>query len=175
MPEPVPGQLGELGSSETEHSSDPSNNFLGGQRSIFPVISIGASAGGLEAFEQLFSGLPPDTGMAFVLVQHLSPPHRSILPEIIQRFTSMTVLQVTDGILVQPNCVYVIPPGADLALTDGHLRLHKPLSKRGFHLPIDFFFRSLAQDQREQAIGIVLSGTGSDGSVGVKSIKAEGG
>ncbi len=175
MPEPVPGQLIEPGSSETEHPSDSSNYFQDGQGPIFPVVGIGASAGGLEAFEQLFGGLPPDTGMAFVLVQHLSPPHRSILPEIIQRFTSMTVAQVTDGVLIQPNCVYVIPPGTDLALTDGHLRLHQPISTHGVRLPIDFFFRSLAQDQRERAIGIVLSGTGSDGSLGVKSLKAEGG
>jgi two-component system, chemotaxis family, CheB/CheR fusion protein len=160
-------------------SSAPSDNPLLARRDDqtpeFPVVGIGASAGGLEAFEQFFTGLPADTGMAFVLVQHLSPPHRSILPEIIQRFTAMPVTQVTDGIRVQPNCVYIIPPGADLALSAGHLALLKQKPAHGFRLPIDFFFRSLAEDQHEAAIGIVLSGTGSDGSLGLKSLKAEGG
>ena len=140
----------------------------------FPIVGIGASAGGLAAFEQFFTALPPDSGMAFVVVQHLSPPHKSILPEIIQRYTAMPVAQVTDGVEVKPNRVYVIPPGSDLALREGTL-LAKPEAARGYRLPIDFFFRSLAQDQGERAIGIVLSGTGSDGSLGVKTIKAEGG
>ncbi len=163
----------------SELSNDPfvrkGSPAIDGQSPEFPVVGIGASAGGLEAFEQFFTGLPADTGMAFVLVQHLSPPHKSILPEIIQRFTVMPVAQVTDGVAVQPNSVYVIPPGADLALTDGHLTLLKPEAARGFRLPIDFFFRSLAEDQHERAIGVVLSGTGRDGSLGLKSLKAEGG
>ena len=175
MREPDPDQLIEPGSPETEEAAQPSSHSPDGQSPDFPVVGIGASAGGLEAFEQFFTGLPPDTGMAFVLVQHLSPPHKSILPEIIQRFTAMPVAQVTDGVPVQPNRVYVIPPGTDLALTDGHLTLLKPEAAQGHRLPIDFFFRSLARDQHERAIGIVLSGTGSDGSLGVKSIKAEGG
>jgi two-component system, chemotaxis family, CheB/CheR fusion protein len=141
----------------------------------FPVVGIGASAGGLDAFEQFFVHLPPDTGIAFILVQHLSPPHKSILPEILQRYTAMTVSQVTDGIPVQPNCVYVIPPGVDMALRDGHLQLLKPELARGVRLPINFFFLSLAEDLHERAIGIVLSGSGSDGSLGLKGIKAEGG
>ena len=141
----------------------------------FPIVGIGASAGGLAAFEQLFRALPPDSGIAFVVVQHLSPPHKSILPEILQRFTAMHVAQVTEGIEVQPNGVYVIPPGSDLALKDGHLTLLKPETARGYRLPIDFFFRSLAHDRGERAVGIVLSGTGSDGSLGMKTLKAEGG
>lgn len=141
----------------------------------FHVVGIGASAGGLAAFEQLFTNIPPNSGMAFVVVQHLSPPHKSILPEILQRYTTMPVVQVTEGIKVNPNGVYVIPPGTDLALNDGHLRLLKPEAVRGYRLPIDFFFRSLAQDLGERAIGIVLSGSGSDGSLGLKTIKAEGG
>jgi two-component system CheB/CheR fusion protein len=176
----------EIGSSSSTHieSSKLSNDLLlvsrrpqvrNGQSLEFPVVGIGASAGGLEAFEQFFTGLPADTGMAFVLVQHLSPPHKSILPEIIQRFTVMPVAQVTDGVAVQPNCVYVIPPGVDLAFSDGHLALLKPEAAHGYRLPIDFFFRSLAEDQHERAIGVVLSGTGSDGSMGLKSLKAEGG
>jgi two-component system, chemotaxis family, CheB/CheR fusion protein len=141
----------------------------------FPIVGIGASAGGLAAFEKFFTALLPDTGMAFVVVQHLSPPHKSILPEILQRFTTMPVTQVTEGIAVRPNGVYVIPPGSDLALKNGHLTLLRPEAARGYRLPIDFFFRSLAQDQGARAIGVVLSGTGSDGSLGLKTIKAEGG
>ncbi|HEX2981731.1 MAG TPA: chemotaxis protein CheB [Anaerolineaceae bacterium] len=143
--------------------------------SEFPIVGIGASAGGLAAFERLFKALPPDSGVAFVVIQHLSPPHKSILPEILQRFTTMPVAQVTEGVEVEPNNVYVIPPGSDLALQDGHLRLLKPEKERAYRLPIDFFFRSLAQVQGAHAIGIVLSGTGSDGSLGLKTIKAEGG
>jgi two-component system CheB/CheR fusion protein len=141
----------------------------------FPIVGIGASAGGLAAFEQLFTHLPPKSGMAYVVVQHLSPPHKSILPEILQRYTSMPVSQVTDGVEVEPNTVYVIPPGSDLALRGGRLRLTRSGSGRELRLPIDFLFRSLAEDQGERSIGIVLSGTGSDGSLGLKNIKAEGG
>jgi two-component system, chemotaxis family, CheB/CheR fusion protein len=141
----------------------------------FPIVGIGASAGGLAAFEQFFGGVPDESGMAFVVIQHLSPPHPSILPEIIQRFTAMPVVQVKSGIEVEPDRVYVIPPGSDLALQDGRLVLLKPETARGGRLPIDRFFRSLAQVQGERAIGVVLSGTLSDGSLGLKSIKAEGG
>lgn len=175
MTDSDPVEIREPGNPEATLPSALTTDPADGPASSFPLVGIGASAGGLEAFEQFFAGLPPDTGMAFVLVQHLSPPHKSILPEIIQRFTAMPVAQVTDGIPVQPNQVYVIPPGVDLALTDGHLSLLKPQAERGHRLPIDFFFRTLARDQHERAIGVVLSGTGSDGSLGIKSIKAEGG
>ena len=143
----------------------------------FPVVGIGASAGGLAAFEAFFSGMPAatDPGMAFVLVQHLDPSHKSILADIIRRYTRMQVFEVEDGMVVRPNCVYVIPPGHDMALLNGALQLLAPVEPRGQRLPIDFFFRSLASDQRERAIGIVLSGTGSDGTQGVRAIKGEGG
>ena len=143
----------------------------------FPVVGIGASAGGLAAFEAFFSGMPADIdpGMAFVLVQHLAPDHKSILAELIRRYTRMKVFQVEDGMVVQPNCAYIIPPGCDMAFLNGTLQLLAPISPRGQRLPIDFFFRSLAQDQHERAIGIVLSGTGSDGTLGVRAIKGEGG
>ncbi|KAB2643174.1 MAG: chemotaxis protein CheR, partial [Verrucomicrobia bacterium] len=142
----------------------------------FPVVGIGASAGGLAAFEAFFSGLPAaDPGMAFVLVQHLDPNHKSILADLIRRYTRLPVFEVEDGLVVRPNCVYVIPPGHDLALLNGALQLLEPTEPRGLRLPIDFFFRSLAQEQRERAIGIVLSGTGSDGTQGVRAIKGEGG
>ena len=143
----------------------------------FPIVGIGASAGGLAAFEAFFSGMPTgkDPGMAFVLVQHLAPDHKSLLTEIIQRYTRMQVFEVVDGVTIQPNCTYIIPPNHDMALLNGTLQLLEPSSSRGQRLPIDFFFRSLAQDQHECAIGIVLSGTGSDGTFGVRAIKAEGG
>ena len=143
----------------------------------FPIVGIGASAGGLAAFEEFFRGMPvkPDIGMAFVLVQHLAPDHTSILSELITRFTPMRVLEVTDGITVQRNTIYVIPPNHDLALINGTLQLLEPVVARGQRLAIDFFFRSLAQDQHDRAIGIVLAGTGSDGTLGLRAIKGEGG
>jgi two-component system CheB/CheR fusion protein len=143
----------------------------------FPVVGIGASAGGLAAFEAFFSGMPADAdpGMAFVLVQHLAPDHKSILTDLIRRYTRMQVFEVEDGMTVQQNCAYIIPPNRDMALLNGALQLMEPAAPRGQRLPIDFFFRSLAQDQHERAIGIVLSGTGSDGTLGVRAIKGVGG
>ena len=143
----------------------------------FPIVGIGASAGGLAAFEAFFSGMPviDDPGMAFVLVQHLAPDHKSILTDLIRRSTRMQVFEVEDGMKVHPNCVYIIPPGRDMVFLNGALQLLEPSAPRGQRLPIDFFFRSLAQDQHERAIGIVLSGTGSDGTLGVRTIKGEGG
>lgn len=143
----------------------------------FPVVGIGASAGGLAAFEAFFSAMPADTesGMAFVLVQHLSPDHKSILTDLVKRYTSMQVFEVKDGMEVQPNCAYIIPPNRDMAFLNGTLQLLEQSTSRGLRLPIDFFFRSLAQDQHERAICIVLSGTGSDGTLGVRAVKGEGG
>ena len=150
-----------------------SPNFEGG----FPIVGIGASAGGLVAFEAFFSGMPADAdpGMAFVLVQHLAPDHASILTALVQRYTRMRVHEVEDGMTVQINCAYIIPPNRDMAFLNGTLQLLEPSEPRGHRLPIDILFRSLAQDQHERAIGIVLSGTGSDGTLGVRAIKAEGG
>jgi two-component system CheB/CheR fusion protein len=143
----------------------------------FPVVGIGASAGGLAAFEAFFSGMTAgfEPDMAFVLVQHLAPDHQSILTELIRRFTPMQVFEVEDGMEVKPNCCYVIPPNRDMAFLGGRLQLMEPTSPRGQRLPIDFFFRSLAQSLHERAIGIVLSGTGSDGALGVRAVKGEGG
>ena len=143
----------------------------------FPIVGMGASAGGLAAFEAFFSAMPPDSenGMAFVLVQHLAPDHKSILSELVKRYTRMDVFEVENGMTVRPNCAYIIPPNRDMALLHGTLQLLEPAAPRGRRLPIDFFFRSLAQDQRERAICIVLSGTGSDGTLGVRAIKGEGG
>ena len=146
-------------------------------KGIFPIVGIGASAGGLAAFEAFFSGMPADTdpGMAYVLVQHLAPDHKSLLTEIVSRYTRMRVLEVENGMVVKPNCVYIIPPGHDMVLQSGALQLLEPSSNRGQHLPIDFFFQSLAQDQHERAICIVLSGTDSDGVSGLRAVKGEGG
>jgi two-component system CheB/CheR fusion protein len=141
----------------------------------FPIVGIGASAGGLAAFEAFFSSMTADPGMAFVLVQHLAPNYTSILSDLIRRYTRLQVFEAENGMTVQPNCTYVIPPNRDMELLNGALRLQEPSEPRGHRLPIDFFFRSLAQDQRERAIGIVLSGTGSDGTLGVRAIKGEGG
>ncbi len=145
--------------------------------SSFPIVGIGASAGGLAAFEAFFSGMPAhnDPDMAFVLVQHLAPDHKSILTDLISRYTRMQVFEVEDGMRVKPNCAYIIPPGRDMAFLNGTLQLLEPSAPRGKRLPIDFFFRSLAQDQHNRAICIILSGTGNDGTMGLRAVKDEGG
>jgi two-component system, chemotaxis family, CheB/CheR fusion protein len=143
----------------------------------FPIVGIGASAGGLAAFEAFFSGMPAETnpGMAFVLVQHLAPDHKSILTDLVKRYTRMQVFEVEDGMTVDSDCAYIIPPGYDMSFLKGTLKLHKPSAPRGHRLPVDFLFRSLARDQKEKAIGVVLSGTASDGAMGIRTIKGEGG
>ncbi len=170
---PVQGKTGESNnqSQVVEHLSRD------GTAPGFPIVGIGASAGGLAAFEAFFSGMPADVdpGMAFVLVQHLAPDHKSILTELIRRYTRMQVFEVEDGMEVAPNCAYIIPPNRDMAFLNGSLQLLAPSAPRGLRMPIDFFFRSLAHDQHERAICIVLSGTGSDGTLGVRAIKGEGG
>lgn len=145
--------------------------------SEFPIVGIGASAGGLAAFEAFFSAVSTDTdlGMAFVLIQHLSPDHKSLLSDIIRHYTRMEVFEVENGMPVQPNCIYIIPPNHDMAILNGTFQLLEPSLPHGQRLPIDFFFHSLAQDQHKHAIAIILSGTGSDGSKGIASIKADGG
>jgi len=139
--------------------------------SPFPIVGIGASAGGLEAFAQLLSAVPERTGLAFVLVQHLDPQHQSLLPELLGPATKMPIQTVHDGMEVQPDHVYVIPPNTSMELQDGHLRL--AARGPGLHLPIDIFFRSLAQAQGSRAVAVVLSGNASDGSLGVRAIKAD--
>jgi two-component system CheB/CheR fusion protein len=142
----------------------------------FPVVGIGASAGGLEAFEDFFSHMPQDSGIAFILVPHLDPSHGSILPELLTRFTRMEVHQAQDGMKIQPDHVYVIPPNKDIAIFHRTLQLTVPdRTYRGIRMPIDFFLRSLADDQGEMAVCIILSGTGTDGSMGLRAIHAAGG
>lgn len=141
----------------------------------FPIVGIGASAGGLEAFEQFFHHMPADSGMAFVLVPHLDPCHASLLADILQRATAMPVIEALDQMPVEPNHVYIIPPNRDMEIFHGELQLNIPTIPRGQRLPIDSFFRSLAEDQQEKAIGIILSGTGSDGTQGARAIVGAGG
>ncbi len=146
------------------------------KHSQFPVVvGIGASAGGVEAFESFFSQMSPTTGMVFVVVQHLAPDHPSILAEIIQRYTQMPVQQVKNDMQVMANHVYVIPPNSMMGLFNGHLQLLQPAESTSIRLPIDYFFRSLAADMHERAVGIILSGTASDGTLGLKAIKEQGG
>jgi two-component system CheB/CheR fusion protein len=138
---------------------------------------MGASAGGLAAFEAFFSGLPANTepGMAFVLVQHLDPDHKSLLSDIIRRYTRMQVQEAEDGMPIEVNCVYTIAPNCDMGCSNQTLQLLEPAAPRGQRMPVDFFFRALADDLQERAIGIVLSGTGHDGALGVQAIKDRGG
>ncbi len=139
------------------------------------IVGIGASAGGLEALEHFLGHVPAGSGMAFVIVQHLDPTHKGIMPELLQRTTGMKVIQVKDRTRVQPDCVYVIPPNKDMSILHGVLHLLEPAAPRGLRLPIDFFLRSLAQDQQEQSIGVILSGMGSDGTLGLRAIKEKAG
>ncbi|MGD1072937.1 MAG: chemotaxis protein CheB [Bryobacteraceae bacterium] len=142
---------------------------------MFPIVGIGASAGGLEAFTELLSALPLDTGMAFVLIQHLEAEHESMLTELLSKVTEMSVTEVRQGTRVEPNHVYVIPSNADLSLTDAGLRVSIRKAAAGRHLPIDHFFRTLAEANGHRAIGVVLSGTATDGTLGLKAIRAAGG
>jgi two-component system CheB/CheR fusion protein len=140
-----------------------------------PIVGIGASAGGLEAFTQLLKNLPLDTGMGFILLQHMAPRSHSMLPEILAKVTRLPVAEARDGMRVGPNRIYVTPPDSAMTLEGGVLRLRTREAPRGQHRPIDVFLRSLAQDQGSRAIGVILSGTASDGVLGLQAIKAEGG
>lgn len=140
-----------------------------------PVVGIGASAGGLEALEDFFSNMPSDTGLAFVVVTHQHPGHTSMLPEILGRTTTIPVVEATDGLRLEPDHIYISPSGEHLTILDSTLQLMPIRDGKAMRLPIDSFFRSLAKDQTDRAIGIVLSGTGTDGTLGLQAIKAESG
>ncbi|MCC6532644.1 MAG: PAS domain-containing protein [Burkholderiales bacterium] len=145
------------------------------RQTAFPIVGIGASAGGLEALEVFFRRVPQNSGMAFVVVQHLDPSHKGAMVELLQRCAHIPVSEAADGMRVESNHVYVIAPNCDLSIMHGTLHVMRPLGARGLRLPIDFFFRSLAQDQQERAIGVVLSGMGSDGALGLRAIKEKAG
>ena len=164
---------------ENEGAADPptvpsySEERRGGR--TFPVVGIGASAGGLEAASSLLAGLPQSPGMAFVLVQHLDPKHESRLCDLLAKVTRLHVLEASQGLALRPDHVYVIPPNTSLTLEQGILQVTPRDEVRGLHLPIDRFFKSLAKDRLAGAIGVILSGTGSDGTLGLEEIKAAGG
>ena len=153
----------------------PNNTTLARSNVQFPVVGIGASAGGLKVLLELFEHMPSDSGMAFVIILHLSPRHESSADHILQNVTRMPVLQVTQPVLIERNHLYVIPPAMDLSMKDGYLSLTKPTRKRGAQVAIDLFFRALADVHHTHAIGVVLSGSGADGSVGLSRIKEQGG
>ncbi|HEY8182445.1 MAG TPA: chemotaxis protein CheB, partial [Thermoanaerobaculia bacterium] len=138
------------------------------------VVAVGASAGGLDAFIELLSAIPAQTGLAFVLVQHLNPRHESMLADILTRAAAIPVQQVTDGMRIERDHVYVIPPDREMTISDGVLRLAARASEVP-HRPLDNFFRSLAEDQQDCAIGVVLSGNDADGSAGLQAIRDAGG
>jgi two-component system, chemotaxis family, CheB/CheR fusion protein len=144
-------------------------------RVSFPVVAVGASAGGLEAFSNLLRALPPDPGLALVFIPHLDPTHESAMVELLARITQLLVHQAAEGMQVQPNSVYVLPPNCDMTISEGVLHLAERAGGRRYHMPIDTFFRSLAEDQTTNAIGVILSGTASDGTIGLSAIKNSGG
>jgi two-component system CheB/CheR fusion protein len=154
-------------------SSKEKTNSIGTGK--FPIVGIGASAGGLEALEQFLSNVPENSGMAYIVIQHLDPTQKGMLPELLQRVAKIKVFQVKDRMTVKANCVYVIPPNKSMSILKGVLYLFEPIEERGLRLPIDFFLRSLADDQRERGIGIILSGMGSDGSIGLRALKEKSG
>ena len=143
------------------------------EKDNFPIVGIGASAGGLGALKKFFAHLPPDSGLGFVLVQHLDPTHKSSMVELLRNYTSMEVVQVKDGMEVKANHVYVIPPNKDMGVLNGSLQLLTPAEPHGLRLPINFFLKSLAEDQKDNSVGIILSGFGADGSDGLKAIKSK--
>ena len=145
------------------------------ETALFPVVAVGASAGGLEAFTQLIRALPDDTGMAFVFIQHLDPTHHSMLAELLSKSSILPVVEARNRLELQPNRVYVIPPNIRMGILQNRLQLTPREEEHGLHLPIDFFMRSLAEERKDKALGAVLSGTGSDGTLGLAAIKGEGG
>ena len=145
------------------------------EQTNFPIVGIGASAGGLEALELVLANVPANSGMAFVIVQHLDPTRKGVLVELLQRGTEMKVFQIKDQMRVEANCVYVIPPNKNLSILHGSLHLLDMVAPRGLRLPIDFFLRALADDQQDHSIGVILSGMGSDGTLGLRAIKEKAG
>jgi two-component system, chemotaxis family, CheB/CheR fusion protein len=139
------------------------------------IVAIGASAGGIEALTELMNHLATNTGMAFVLVQHLDPKHHSILTELLGRKTSMTVTEVMDGLAVKPNHVYVIPPNATMSISGETLHLSPREESAGMHMSVDHFMRALAEQKGNRAVGVILSGSGTDGTLGMSEIQAHGG
>ncbi|MBF0227084.1 MAG: PAS domain-containing protein [Desulfobacterales bacterium] len=163
-----------MGNKKTDHSNQTiSKEFLNHKQDNFFIVGLGASAGGLEAFESFFTHMPPDVNIAFIVISHLAPTKISILPELIQKCTQIPVFTIEDGIKINPNSIYVVPSNNNVAIFKGVLQLLDITKAENPDMPIDFFFKTLAQDQKEMAIGIVLSGMGTDGTIGLKAIKNE--
>ncbi len=160
---------------DTPGEKDPGKDGGGSAKPPLAVVGIGASAGGFEAMRSFLLAMPPDSGLCFVYIQHLAPDYKSLMAELLARFTKMRVAEAVDGMALEPNLVLVAPPNRYVAVVDDHLRLTEPIEPRGVRLPIDFFLQSLAHEKREAVIGIILSGAGSDGVLGVKAIKECGG
>ena len=141
----------------------------------FPIVGIGASAGGLEALVSFLGNVPENCGLAFIIVQHMEPKRKDILVGLLQSATHMKVVQVNENTYVEPNCVYVIPPNKNMSIENRTMHLFDYISLPTQRMPVDFFFRSLAHDQQERSIVVILSGMGSDGTMGIKAIKEQGG
>ena len=152
----TPQNTAEGGSAASTDTSSPQM----ARRTGIPVVGMGGSAGALDCFKAFFEAMPPDSGAAFVVIQHLAPGHVSMLPELLAQHTRMTVAQAQDGAEVEPNCVYIIPPNEYLDIRGGVLHLSEPVKQDGIRMPIDFFFRHLAEDQKDKAVCILLSGMG---------------
>jgi len=167
------GKKGKERRAKTIHPS-PTDDARSAER-IFPIVGIGASAGGLEALDLFLRNVPADSGLTFVIVQHLEPTQKDFMVQLLQRATAMKVVQVRDRTIVERSCVYVIPPNKEMSILHGVLHLLDRVASHGLHLPIDFFFRSLADDQRDRSLGVILSGMGSDGTLGLRAIKDKGG
>ncbi len=163
------------GNAILKETPTPQTDDSRGADQSFPIVGIGASAGGLEALELFLRNVPEKSGMAFVIVQHLDPTHKGIMVELLQRASPMPVAQVKDRMKIRRDCVYVIPPNRDLSILHGVLHLLDPSAPRGLRLPIDFFFRSLADDLQDKSIGVILSGMGSDGTLGLRAMKEKAG
>ena len=159
----------------SEETSAPKAQAADKPKQSFPIVGIGASAGGLEALESFLENVPENSGMAFVIIQHLDPTRKGMMAELLQRHTSMPVVEANDRLRVEPEHIYVIPPNKDMSILRGALHLFDPVAPRGLRLPIDYFLRSLAADQKELSIGVILSGMGSDGTLGLRAIKEKAG
>ncbi|MGA8282440.1 MAG: chemotaxis protein CheB, partial [Desulfobacterales bacterium] len=171
----MPTKVRKTSPAKRTSSPQKKNGKTSSKRAGFPIVGIGASAGGLETLEAFLSKMPPEANMAFVIIQHLSPNFKSIMVSLLAKHTRMTVSEIEDGTPLAPNCVYLNPPNKNVAVFNRTLHLMEPVKSGAINMPIDFFFRSLSEDQKEKAIGIIVSGTASDGTLGIKAIKGEGG
>jgi two-component system CheB/CheR fusion protein len=160
---------------QSEKPTHPEKAAQGAVHHRLVVVGIGASAGGLEAIEAFIKQVPATSGMAFVIIQHLDPVHKGFMVELLQRVTPMPVLQAVDYALIEADHIYIIPPNKDMSMQKGRLYLVDPIKPHGMRLPVDFFFRSMAEDLQQDSIGVILSGMGSDGTLGLRAIKEKGG